>query len=110
MSRGVSHAPNRNESGSMTWLGYNEELQELRGDSEVVVGTGAQATCRVRRADLLPRHFIVSMVENRATIRQFSREAIVTVNGRQIPTGASELRDGDLISAGSGEFRFWATT
>jgi pSer/pThr/pTyr-binding forkhead associated (FHA) protein len=94
----------------MTWLGYNEELQELRGDSEVVVGTGAQATCRVRRADLLPRHFIVSMVENRATIRPFSGEAIVTVNGRQIPTGASELRDGDLISAGSGEFRFWATT
>jgi len=94
----------------MTWLEYNEALQELAGSGEVVVGTGAQATWRLRRADLMPRHFIVSTENDRATICPFSGEAVVTVNGRQLPVGATELHDGDVIGAGSGEFRFWATT
>jgi len=92
----------------MTWLEYNEALQELRADSEVVVGTGAQATWRLRRADLMPRHFIVSPTNEGVTICPFSGEAVVTVNGRQLPVGATELHDGDVISAGSGDFRFWA--
>jgi predicted component of type VI protein secretion system len=93
----------------MTWLEYNEALQELRADSEVVVGTGAQATWRLRRADLMPRHFIVAMTDDGVLIRPFSSEAVVTVNGRQLPCGTPErLHDGDVISAGSGEFRFWA--
>ena len=91
----------------MSWLGYNEALQELRSDSEIIVGTGAQATWRLRRADLMPRHFVVSIAGDRATIRPFSREAVVTVNGRQVPPGDSELHDGDLISAGSGDFLFF---
>ncbi|MFL5612883.1 MAG: FHA domain-containing protein [Gemmatimonadaceae bacterium] len=94
----------------MTWLEYNEALQELRADSEVVVGTGAQATWRVRRADLMPRHFIVSTDTDRAVIRPFSSDAVVTVNGRQLPIGESELHDGDLICAGCGEFRYWGAT
>lgn len=93
----------------MTWLEYSEALQELRPDSEIIVGTGAQATWRLRRADLMPRHFIVSTSNHRALIRPFSSDAVVTVNGRQLPPGESELRDGDVIGAGSGEFRFWAT-
>src|SRR5918912_1152760 len=93
----------------MTWLEYNEALQELRTDSEIVVGTGAQATWRLRRADLMPRHFVVSTTAGGSSIRPFSREAVVSVNGRQLPLANSELRDGDLISAGSAEFRFWAT-
>jgi predicted component of type VI protein secretion system len=92
----------------MTWLEYNEALQELRADSEVVVGTGAQATWRVRRADLMPRHFAVCMTGDETTIRPFSSDAVVTVNGRQLPSGKSVLHDGDVIAAGSGEFRFWA--
>ena len=94
----------------MTWLEYNEALQELHGESEVIVGTGAQATWRVRRADLMPRHFVVSKTNDQVTIRPFSSEAVVTVNGRQLPCDTTELRDGDVIGAGSGEFRFWATT
>jgi predicted component of type VI protein secretion system len=94
----------------MTWLEYNEALQELRSDGEVVVGTGAQATWRLRRADLMPRHFIVATANDRASIRPFSSDAVVTVNGRQIPPGVSELTDGDVIAAGSGEFRYWSTT
>jgi len=92
----------------MSWLGYNEALQELRSDSEIIVGTGAQATWRLRRADLMPRHFVVSIAGDRAMIRPFSREAVVTVNGRQLPPGDSVLHDGDLIRAGSGDFHFWA--
>src|SRR5689334_4001033 len=94
----------------MTWLEYNEALQELQGNGEIVVGTGAQATWRLRRADLMPRHFVVCTTNDRATICPFSGETVVTVNGRQLPTGATELNDGDVIGAGSGEFRFWATT
>ena len=94
----------------MTWLEYNEALQELGGTGEIVVGAGAQATWRLRRADLMPRHFVVTTENDRATICPFSSEAVVTVNGRQLPAGATELRDGDVIGAGSGEFRFWATT
>ena len=93
----------------MTWLEYNEALQELRADSEVVVGTGAQATWRVRRADLMPRHFVVSTSRDSVSIRPFSSDAVVTVNGRQLAAGNSPLSDGDVIGAGSGEFRFWAT-
>jgi predicted component of type VI protein secretion system len=94
----------------MTWLEYNEALQELREDSEIVVGTGAQASWRLRHADLMPRHFIVTTANERATIRPFSSDAVVTINGRQLATAAWELQDGDLIAAGSGEFRFWQAT
>lgn len=101
---------NRTESGRMTWLEHNEALQELQGNGEIVVGTGAQATWRLRRVDLMPRHFVVSTANDRATICPFSSETVVTVNGRQLPVGTTELHDGDVIGAGSGEFRFWATT
>jgi predicted component of type VI protein secretion system len=94
----------------MTWLEYNEALQELHPDSEVVVGTGAQATWRLRRADLMPRHFVVSASAEGVKIRPFSSDTVVTVNGRQLPTGITDLRDGDVIEAGSAEFHFWAAT
>src|SRR5690242_10188521 len=94
----------------MTWLEYNEALQELRPDSEIVVGTGAQATWRLRHADLMPRHFVVCPSDEGVKIRPFSSDTVVTVNGRQLSTGLSELQDGDVIGAGSAEFHYWATT
>src|SRR5690348_4325975 len=94
----------------MTWLEYNEAFQELRPNSEVVVGTGAQATWRLRRADLMPRHFIVAKSEEGVKIRPFSSDTVVTVNGRQLATGMSELHDGDVIGAGSAEFHYWAAS
>jgi pSer/pThr/pTyr-binding forkhead associated (FHA) protein len=57
----------------------------------------------------MPRHFVVSTTADGAVIRPFSSDAVVTVNGRQIAAGNSALSDGDVIGAGSGEFRFWAT-
>jgi predicted component of type VI protein secretion system len=98
------------ERKHMTWLEYNEALQELHADSDVVVGTGAQATWRLRRADLMPRHFVVSTTRDGVQIRPFSSDTVVTVNGRQLPSGSSELHNGDVIGAGSAEFHFWATT
>jgi predicted component of type VI protein secretion system len=95
---------------AMTWLEHNEAFQQLRPESEVVVGTGAQATWRLRRADLMPRHFIVATSDAGVTIRPFSGDTVVTVNGRQLPTGTSELHDGDVIGAGSAEFCFWAAS
>jgi predicted component of type VI protein secretion system len=94
----------------MTWLEYNDALQEVPADSEVIVGTGAQATWRLRRADLMPRHFIVTATRDGARIRPFSSDAVVSVNGRQLPCEATALEDGDVVSAGSGQFRFWAET
>ena len=94
----------------MTWLEYNDALQEVPADSEVLVGTGAQATWRLRRADLMPRHFTIAASADGATIRPFSSDAVVSLNGRQLSCGATPLADGDVISAGSGRFRFWADT
>lgn len=94
----------------MTWLEYSDALQEVPIDSELIVGTGAQATWRLRRADLMPRHFIVSASGDGAAIRPFSSDAVVSLNGRQLSSGTTMLEDGDVISAGSARFRFWADT
>jgi predicted component of type VI protein secretion system len=58
----------------------------------------------------MPRHFIVWTSDDGVKIRPFSSDTVVTVNGRQLPTGTSDLHDGDAIGAGSAEFRFWAAT
>lgn len=96
----------------MTWLEYNDALQEVPHDSEVIVGTGAQATWRLRRADLMPKHFIVTSSPDggAAQIRPFSSDAVVSLNGRQLSCEPTSLADGDVIAAGSGQFRFWAAT
>lgn len=96
----------------MTWLEYNDALQEVPSDSEVIVGTGAQATWRLRRADLMPRHFIVTASSDgsAAAIRPFSGDAVVSLNGRQLSCEPTPLASGDVISAGSGQFRFWVET
>lgn len=92
----------------MTFLEYCDVLQEVPFDSDVIVGTGAQATWRLRRADLMPRHFVITTTSGGAHIRPFSSDAVVSLNGRQLACAATPLHDGDLIAAGSGQFRFWA--
>src|SRR5206468_7373204 len=94
----------------MTWLQYNEALQELAPDSELVVGSGAQATWRVRKADLMPRHFIVRTSDGGVRIRPFSSDAVVAVNGRQVSSEGCELEDSDVVSAGSAQIDYWSAT
>ena len=108
-ARDVNIGPSR-EKRCMTWLKYNEALQELPDDTEMVVGSGAQATWRVQRADLMPKHFIVSNTDGRVRIRPFSSDAVVAIGGRQVSTEGTELRDGAVIRAGSAQISFWSDT
>ena len=94
----------------MAWLDYNEALQELPEGTELVVGSGAQATWRVRKADLMPRHFVISATSGGARIRPHSSDAVVAVNGRQVSSEGSALKDGDIIGAGSAQMNFWSKT
>jgi len=79
----------------MAWLDYNEALQELPNDSELVVGSGAQATWRVRNADLMPRHFVISAQAKGGRLRPHSSDAVVSVNGRQVSSEGVDLKDGE---------------
>ncbi|HKO16429.1 MAG TPA: FHA domain-containing protein [Gemmatimonadaceae bacterium] len=90
----------------MNWLEYKDTLREL-GPEELVVGSGSQASWRVLQADLMPRHFVVSTTGGTSAVRPFSPESVLVVNGKQV-TGATEVHDGDVIEAGSGQFAFWA--
>jgi hypothetical protein len=58
----------------------------------------------------MPRHFIVTSTADGTVIRPFSSDAVVSLNGRQLSLGATALSDGDIIAAGSGQFRFWSNT
>lgn len=91
---------------TMNWLEYKDALREL-GQEELLVGSGSQASWRVLQADLMPRHFTVSTAGGRSSIRPFSAESVVAVNGRQV-TETTELQDGDIVEAGSAQFAFWA--
>jgi predicted component of type VI protein secretion system len=94
----------------MAWLDYNEALQELPDDTELVVGSGAQATWRVRNADLMPRHFVIAATPTGARIRPHSSDAVVAINGRQVSTEGADLKDGDILFAGSAQMNFWSKT
>src|SRR6266567_406251 len=88
----------------MPWLAFGTLVHELR-DGEVIVGTASEATWRVATADLMPRHFVVDVKGGKATLRPFSTDVVVVVNGRQL-SSAQALRDGDVIDAGSGRFTY----
>lgn len=93
----------------MPWLSSGGDSIEL-AEGETLVGGGAQAAWRVGAAGLAPRHFVVAVRRGAATVRPFGPDAIVTLNGRQIPAGEpSRLRDGDIIGAGSARFVYAAT-
>jgi FHA domain len=94
----------------MTWLEHNETLHKLRTDGDLVVGSGAQATLRVTSADLMPRHFIISLDDDGAKLRPFSGESVVSLNGRQVTCESTALADGDSILAGATQFVFWSGT
>ena len=94
----------------MAWLDYNEALQELPEDTELVVGSGAQASWRVRNADLMPRHFVISANGKGGRLRPHSSDAVVSVNGRQVSSEGVDLKDGDIVYAGSAQMNFWSKT
>ena len=89
----------------MAWLSFETTMRELR-DGEIVVGSGADADWRVATADLMPRHFLLTVHGLNTSIRPHSADIVVVVNDKQILSGYHLLNDGDVISAGRGRFMY----
>jgi pSer/pThr/pTyr-binding forkhead associated (FHA) protein len=87
------------------WLAFGSETRELR-DGAIVVGSGADADWRLPTADLMPRHFTVTVYDLNVSLRPVSKDIVVAVNGVQLSGAPRLLNDGDVISAGSGRFVF----
>jgi len=89
------------------WLAIGKSAHELR-DGEIIVGSGSEASWRVPTADLMPRHFVVLVHGLNASVRPFSTETVVVVNGAQVAGAPHTLSDGDVIAAGSAQFAYAA--
>jgi len=86
------------------WLTLGSTTRELR-NGEVVVGSGADADWRIPTADLMPRHFTVTVYDLNASLKPTTRDNVVAVNGKQVAS-TCVLHDGDVILAGNGRFLF----
>ena len=89
----------------MAWLAFGSLTRELR-DGEIVVGGGADADWRVTTADLMPRHFVLTVHGLNASVRPSSADVVVVLNGMQLLGSSALLNDGDVIAAGAGSFVF----
>jgi pSer/pThr/pTyr-binding forkhead associated (FHA) protein len=89
----------------MAWLAFGMLTRELR-DGELIVGSGADADWRIGTADLMPRHFVVTVRANDVSIRPASADCVVVVNDAQLLGAPRRLSDGDLVRAGAGTFAF----
>jgi pSer/pThr/pTyr-binding forkhead associated (FHA) protein len=87
------------------WLAFGSQSRELR-DGEIVVGSGADADWRIGTADLMPRHFAVTVYDLNASLRATSKDNVVVVNGKQLVGVPHLLNNGDVIAAGAGRFMF----
>jgi predicted component of type VI protein secretion system len=90
----------------MSWLAFGTLTRELR-DGEIVVGSGADADWPVATADLMPRHFQMTVKGPMVSLRPCS-DNVVVVNGDQVVGTSRSIADGDAILAGSGRFVFTA--
>jgi predicted component of type VI protein secretion system len=88
----------------MPWIAFGMMTRELR-DGEIVVGSATDAGWRVATADLMPRHFALSVRGAEVSVRPCSMDNVVAVNGQQL-AGAQAMKDGDVIAAGSGRFAY----
>ena len=89
----------------MPWLSLSGLTHEL-AQNETTVGSGAQATWRIPAVDLKPRHFVIEVRGQQATVRPCSIHEVITLNGRQVLSDPVVLNDGDVIAAGSGFFTY----
>jgi pSer/pThr/pTyr-binding forkhead associated (FHA) protein len=79
--------------------------RELR-DGEIVVGSSSDAGWRVTTGDLMPRHFVLTAQGRDVSVRAFTADNVVALNGQQLSGQPQMLRDGDVISAGSARFAY----
>src|SRR3954463_4312861 len=89
----------------MMWLAFGTQTRKLR-DGEIVVGSGADADWRIATADLMPRHFTITVYDLNASLRASSKDSVVVVNGKQLIGIPHLLNDGDVVAAGGGRFIF----
>lgn len=89
----------------MPWLSSGDKQFELP-QGEAVVGGGAMADWRLHGFDLMPRHFVISTRNDAVTVRPYGTDDVVALNGRQVGAEPCRLRDGDVVAAGTGRFRF----
>ncbi|HEY4216778.1 MAG TPA: FHA domain-containing protein [Gemmatimonadaceae bacterium] len=87
----------------MSWLAFGTQTRELR-DGELVIGSGADADWRVSTADLMPRHFMLTVHGLNVSIKACTPDVVVVVNDRQLPGTYYLLHDGDVVAAGQGRF------
>jgi len=87
------------------WLAFGTQTRQLR-DGELVVGSGADADWRIGTADLMPRHFTVTIYDLNVSVRATSKDNVVVVNGKQLIGVPHLLNDGDVVAAGAGRFVF----
>jgi predicted component of type VI protein secretion system len=87
----------------MPWLTTEGSSHQI-AEGETVVGTGADAGWRLPGNDLAARHFTIARSGSKITIRPCGVDNIIAVNGTQ--SGARDLKDGDVIDAGSARFLY----
>lgn len=90
----------------MAWLEYGGRLRKLP-DGAVTVGSGSDATLCVDDADLRPRHFVVTSLDNEVEVRAFSPDVVVVVEDRQLGSDPIRVPYGAPVRAGSAEFHVW---
>ena len=89
----------------MPWLSTEGASHQI-GDDETIVGSGPHATWRLVSHDLAPKHFVLTKHGDHVTVCAASVESVIAVNGRQIGTSPTDLRDGDMLDAGVARFVF----
>jgi pSer/pThr/pTyr-binding forkhead associated (FHA) protein len=89
----------------MPWLTTEGSSHQI-AEGETVVGSGADAGWRLAQYDLASRHFIVDRNGSRVTVRTCGVDNVIALNGVQSGAQAHDLKDGDVIDAGSGRFLF----
>ena len=89
----------------MPWLATEGSAHQI-GEGETIVGSGPHAAWRLASQDLAARHFLITRTGEQVTISAADMESVVAVNGRQIGTTPTPLRDGDMIDAGKARFAF----
>lgn len=90
----------------MPYLELRDELRELP-PGETIVGSGAQSSWRIQKLDLAAKHFAVRVgPDGGVVVRATSTQNVVLVNGHQIGLQGTDLKDGDIITAGMASFYF----
>ncbi len=94
-------------SVQMAHLIFGEQTRPL-GLGVLSIGSGVEATWRIREPDLLRLHALVMSDSTYGvpTISRASSEAEITVNGALLTGEPYRLQPGDVIVMGAHEFRF----